>query len=143
MKLLLLAACLGLTAVSARAGWTTNYPAALAQAKTEHKLVLLDFTGSDWCGYCKLLDKEVLDQPAFNDYAEKNYVLVTLDYPHQTELPAETKKQNDDLAQKFGIQGFPTLIVVDPEGKELGRQEGYNPGSGTDAVVGKLKSFQK
>jgi thioredoxin-related protein len=125
------------------ADWTTDYKAALSQAKSQKKLVLLDFTGSDWCGYCKLLDKEVLAQPSFKDFADKNYVQVTLDFPHGKELPDELKQQNDALAKQFKIEGFPTLIVLNPDGTELGRQVGYNPGSGSDAVVAKLKSFNK
>lgn len=122
--------------------WGTDYNAALAQAKAQKKLVLLDFTGSDWCGYCKLLDKEVLSQQAFKDFADKNYVGVTLDYPHEKAQSDAVKQQNDDLAKKFNIEGFPTLIVVDPDGKEIGRQVGYEPGSGPDAVITKLKSFK-
>jgi thioredoxin-related protein len=125
------------------ADWTTDYAAALVKAKAEKKLVLLDFTGSDWCGYCKLLDKEVFPTPTFNDFADKNYVLVTVDFPKQKQLPDDLQKQNQALGDKFGVEGFPTLIVVDPTGKELGRQTGYDPGSGPDAVVGKLKSFSK
>lgn len=123
--------------------WTTDYPAALAQAKAAGKLVLLDFTGSDWCGYCQALEMEVLTQPAFKTFAAQNYVLVTLDFPRQTTLPAGLKQQNDALHQQFSITGYPTLIVVDPQGKELGRQVGYNPGSGPDAIISVLKSFNK
>jgi protein disulfide-isomerase len=124
------------------ADWGTDYKAALAQAKTQNKLVLLDFTGSDWCGYCKLLDKEVLTQPSFKDFADKNYVGVTLDYPHDKPQTDAVKEQNSDLAKQFNIEGFPTLIVLSADGKELGRQVGYQPGSGPDAVMGKLKSFK-
>jgi thioredoxin-related protein len=124
------------------ADWGTDYKAALAQAKSQNKLVLLDFTGSDWCGYCKLLDKEVLSQQSFKDFADKNYVAVTLDYPHNTPQSDAVKQQNDDLAKQFNIEGFPTLIVLSPDGKEIGRQVGYEPGSGPDAVMSKLKSFK-
>jgi thioredoxin-related protein len=125
------------------ADWTTDYKAALAQAKTQKKLVLLDFTGSDWCGYCQLLDKEVFTQPAFKDYADKNYIMVTVDFPQQKPLPDDVKQQNDALGKEFKIDGYPTLIVLDADGKELGRQVGYDPGSGTDAVIAKLKTFNK
>ena len=125
------------------ADWGTDYKAALAQAKSQNKLVLLDFTGSDWCGYCKLIDKEVFDKQAFKDFADKNYVLVTVDFPHGKELPAEVKQQNDDLGKQYGIEGFPTLVVVNADGKELGRQVGYNPHSGVQVVINKLKSFNK
>ena len=145
-KLLPLAAALALflpLAAQAEGNWQTDFKKAQEQAKTDHKLLLLDFTGSDWCGYCKLLDKEVFTTQAFKDFAAKNYILVTVDFPHQTELPDALKQQNDTLGQKFNIDGYPTLIVVDPDGKELGREVGYDPGSGADAVIAKLKGFHK
>lgn len=126
----------------AHAGWGTDYKAAIAQAKSQNKLVLLDFTGSDWCGYCKLLDKEVLSQPSFKKFADKRYVAVTLDYPHDAPQSDVVKQQNDALAKQYNIEGFPTLIVLDADGKELGREVGYDPGSGPKAVISKLKSFK-
>ena len=128
--------------VLVHADWGTDYNAALTQAKAQKKLVLLDFTGSDWCGYCKLLDKEVLSQQSFKDFADKNYIAVTLDYPHDTPQSDTVKQQNDALAKQYNIEGFPTLIVLDANGKELGRQVGYDPGSGPKAVITKLKSFK-
>ena len=142
MKTLLSLALILASTFLVHADWTTDYKGALAQAKAQKKLVLLDFTGSDWCGYCKLLDKEVFTQASFKDFADKNYVAVTLDYPHGTALPDAVKQQNDDLAKQFKIDGFPTLIVLDADGKELGREVGYEPGSGPDAVIAKLKSFK-
>ncbi len=123
--------------------WTTDYQAALSSARAQNKLVLLDFTGSDWCGYCKLLDQEVFTQASFKDFAGRNYVLVTLDYPHQTQLPPDLKQQNDGLNKQFRITGYPTLIVVTPDGKELGREVGYNPGSGPNAVIAELKTHKQ
>jgi len=121
--------------------WKTDYVASLEQAKADKKLVLLDFTGSDWCGYCKLLDEQVFPTPAFRAFARSNFVCVTLDYPHQIELSPALKKQNQELKQKFKIDGFPTLLIVDTEGKELGRATGYNPGSGPDHVISELTPF--
>jgi len=143
MKNLLSLALVIFSTVLVHADWTTDYKAALTQAKAQNKLVLLDFTGSDWCGYCKLLDKEVFTTSSFKDFADKNYILVTIDFPHQTQLSDTLKQQNDALNQQFTIEGFPTLIVLDADGKELGREVGYSPGSGADAVIAKLKSFNK
>jgi protein disulfide-isomerase len=143
MKTLLSLLLVFTSTVLVHAEWTTDYKAALAQAKSQKKLVLLDFTGSDWCGYCQLLDKEVFTQSSFKNFADKNYILVTIDFPHSRELPADQKEQNDTLAKKFKVDGYPTLIVLKPDGTELGRQEGYDPGSGPDAVVAQLKSFNK
>ena len=143
MKTLLSVALVFASMVFVHAGWTTDYKAALVQAKAQKKLVLLDFTGSDWCGYCKLLDNEVFTQQAFKDFADKNYILVTVDFPQQKQLPDDLKQQNDSLGKQFNIDGYPTLIILDADGKELGRQVGYSPGSGPDAVIAKLKSFNK
>jgi thioredoxin-related protein len=142
-KLLLSVALLATTLPALHADWTTDYKAALAQAKTQNKQVLLDFTGSDWCPYCQMLDKEVLAQQSFKDFADKNYILVTVDFPQQKPLPDDVKSQNDGLQKHFHVDGFPTLLVVDAEGKELGRQTGSNPGSGPDSVITQLKSFTK
>jgi thioredoxin-related protein len=143
MKTLLSLALLFASMIFVHADWTTDYKAALVQAKAQKKLVLLDFTGSDWCGYCKLLDKEVFTQQSFKDFADKNYIQVTVDFPQQKQLPDDVKQQNDALGNQFKIDGYPTLIVLDADGKELGRQVGYDPGSGPDAVIAKLKSFNK
>jgi len=124
--------------VLAQADWTNNYPAALAQASAQNKLVLLDFTGSDWCPYCQLLHKEVLTTPAFQSFADTNYVLVRVDFPHQKQLPDEVRQQNRNLQQQFNVYTFPTLIVVNAEGKGLGRKVGYNPGSGPGPVIAML-----
>jgi protein disulfide-isomerase len=109
----------------AAAGWDDDYDKAIAKAKAEKKLVLLDFTGSDWCGWCIKLDKEVFSKADFKDFAKENLVLVEVDFPQGKKLPKKTAKQNDDLKAKFGVKGFPTLVVIDAEGKEVHRIGGY------------------
>lgn len=99
--------------------WTDNYAQAVETAKAEKKYVLLDFTGSDWCGFCKLLDKEVFSTPHFQTWAKKNVVLVQVDFPRQTQLSPEVKAQNDGLMAKYPAHGFPTILVLDANGKEL------------------------
>lgn len=116
------------TAVTlAKTGWDDNYEKSLTKAKEEQKLVLLDFTGSDWCGWCVKLDEEVFSKPAFKKFAKENLVLVELDFPRGKNLPRKTKEQNDALKGKFKVSGYPTIIVVDPEGKEVYRCAGYKP----------------
>jgi thiol-disulfide isomerase/thioredoxin len=120
---------------------TTDYMAALSAARSSGKHVLLHFTGSDWCYYCKMLDQEVLSKSDFRQFASANYILVTLDFPRHTPILDSLKEQNNNLAQKYGVNGFPTLIVIDSSEKELGRMGGYNPGSGPDAVIAELRSY--
>jgi thioredoxin-related protein len=109
-------------------GWGEDYSAALAAAAKEHKNVLLDFTGSDWCGWCIRLKKETFDQPAFKEYADKNLILVEIDFPQGKSQSPEVKKQNDRLQQQYNVQGFPTLVLLDPQGKVIKQQSGYIPG---------------
>ena len=129
-------------ALAARAAeWTEDYAAALAQAKREHKNLLLDFTGSDWCGWCIKFKKEVLDSAEFQDYAAKNVVLVELDYPHKKVQADDLKKANAALKKQYDVHGFPTLVVLDKDGKEIGRQVGYSEG-GPKAFIAKLEGFK-
>lgn len=109
-------------------GWGTDYNAALASALKENRNVLLDFTGSDWCGWCVKLKKDTFDQPAFKEYADKNLVLVEIDFPQGKSQKSEVKRQNESLQQQYQVQGFPTLVLLDPQGKIIKQQSGYIPG---------------
>ena len=108
--------------------WETNYQAALEQAAKENKMVLLDFTGSDWCGWCIKLKKDTFSKPEFQKLTEEKLVLVELDFPRSKTQSAELKKQNQELAEKFGIEGFPTLVLVSSQGTEVARNVGYLAG---------------
>ena len=92
--------------------WETNVNKAIEVASKTKKPLLLFFTGSDWCGWCIRLQKEVLKTPEFAKWAKENVVLVELDYPRRTPQTAEIKKQNGELQQAFGIQGFPTVVFA-------------------------------
>jgi protein disulfide-isomerase len=131
----------------AESNWLTDLKKAQEEAKASHKLILLNFTGSDWCGYCFQLDKAILSKPEFKDYASKNLVLVELDYPRRggpkwNAQSAEVKKQNAQLADKYDIQGFPTLVVLDGDGKTVWRYEGYYD-AGLTAFLAELDKFRK
>ena len=108
--------------------WQTNYKQALAQAAKENKQVLLDFTGSDWCPPCIQMDREVLSKSQFENFASKNLVLVKLDYPRKKKLPPSETQQNDQLQQRYSIEGYPTYVLLDPRGKEIKRVVGYVDG---------------
>ncbi|MEM7791812.1 MAG: thioredoxin family protein [Verrucomicrobiota bacterium] len=123
----------------AGSGWMTDFEAAKAKAKAENKPLLLDFTGSDWCGWCIKLDKEVFSQDAFKAYAKDSLVLVELDFPRGKEQSDALKEQNKALAEKYGIRGFPTIVVLSPEG-ELIEKTGYQRG-GPDAYVDHIKEI--
>ena len=124
-------------AFATKEGWLDDLEKAKAQAKSENKKILLDFTGSDWCGWCKKLDKEVFSQQAFKDYASKHLVLVEVDFPRSFQLPEATKKQNDALAKKFSINGYPTIVITSASGTKRG-ELGYVEG-GPEAFIKALK----
>jgi thioredoxin-related protein len=115
------------TAFAGKAGWDENYDKALTKAAAEKKSVLLDFTGSDWCGWCMKLDSEVFNKSAFKSFAKNNLVLVELDFPHGKHLSKKLHEQNAGLEKKYGVSGFPTLVLLDSTGKEIKRWGGYSP----------------
>ena len=122
-------------------GWITNYKEALKIAKEKKIPILVDFSGSDWCGWCVKLDKEVFQKNEFKEYAKKNFVLLLLDFPRAGNQSAELKKQNKELAQKFQVQGFPTILVLDSTGKKIA-QNSYMPG-GPKAFIKFLDGVKK
>ena len=142
-KLVLFCSAIFLSAAfaSAEVDWLTDFDAAKAKAKSDHKLVLLDFTGSDWCGWCIKLNKEVFSKPEFAEYATKNLVAVEVDFPRAKQQTKELKKANESLQEKYHIQGYPTIIVLDGEGKKVA-QLGYMPG-GPKAFIGELDKLKK
>jgi thioredoxin-related protein len=117
--------------------WLTSVPDATAQAKKESKLVLLNFTGSDWCEWCKKLDADTFSKPEFAAYAKTNLVLVTLDYPADKKLDTNLVAANEVLKEKYKIQGFPTLIALKPDGTVVWNQMGYLEG-GPKAMIAAL-----
>ena len=120
--------------------WQTDFAAAKAKAKAEDKLLLVDFTGSDWCGWCKRLVAEVFSKDAFKTEVPKKFVLVELDFPTPAKKQsAELKKQNRELAAKYKIQGYPTILVMDAEGKVVAKT-GYREG-GPKKYVEHLTEF--
>ncbi len=122
--------------------WGADVSAALNRARSENKMVLLDFTGSDWCGWCIKFDKDVLSTDKFAGYAKSKLVLVTLDFPSHIKQDAALKQANQELKKRFGVNGFPTFVLLNPAGREVGRQVGYLKG-GPDAFIGKLDGFNK
>ena len=107
--------------------WVTDFEAAKTKAKEEKKLLFVDFTGSDWCIWCKRLHGEVFDKEAFKADVPGKYIMVQLDFPHEKQLPDELKAQNAKLAKQYKIRGYPTILLLDPEG-EVVAQTGYQAG---------------
>ncbi|MBA2585352.1 MAG: thioredoxin family protein [Chthoniobacterales bacterium] len=137
------AALLAIFASSARADvtWLTDFKRAQQEAKTGSKLLLVDFTGSDWCGWCIKLNREVFSKPEFKDYATKNLVLLEVDFPRQKKLNAGMQQQNEELAQHYQVEGFPTIVVLNGDGQKVG-ELGYMPG-GPEAFIAELEKIRK
>ena len=132
----------GAPAAAQEAKWLSDYHKASEQAKTESKNILLDFTGSDWCPWCIQMDKEVLDTKEFKTYAGKKLVLMLVDFPQTKQLPQRVQDQNADLQKKYAVDGYPTFVLLDKDGKVLGQQEGYLKG-GPQAFIAKLESMKR
>jgi protein disulfide-isomerase len=142
-KLLIgLIAGLALSKVSAEElQWQTDVPKAQAEAKAGKKMVMLDFTGSDWCGWCIRLNREVFSEPAFAKYAKENLVLVEVDFPQRKQQSDELKKANHALQEKYKVEGYPTIIVLNSAGEKIG-ELGYMPG-GSKAFIAELDKLRK
>jgi len=121
--------------------WTTRLDEARKLAADENKTILLFFTGSDWCGWCKKLVAQVLSKPEFKEFADTDLVLVKLDFPKSIPMENEQKEYNSSLAKEYKIQGFPTIILLNAKGEVLG-QTGYQDLT-PQAYVQHLKAFIK
>ena len=111
--------------------WINNFNKAKEIAQKENKNILIFFTGSDWCGLCKSLDKDFFASEKFKKIASKNLVLYKADFPRRTDLvSAEQKKVNEKLDNKYSKSRrkrvFPTIIITDKNGKEISYLESYN-----------------
>jgi len=119
--------------------WITDAGMAMAFAREMNRPILMNFTGSDWCPWCFKLRDEVFAESAFKKYAAENLVLLTVDFPRKKQLPKSEQQANDALAEKYGVEGFPTIVLTDGNGKEINRT-GYQPG-GAAAYVTHLKAL--
>jgi len=121
--------------------WTADFEAAKKKADAESKDLFLNFTGSDWCPWCERLGNEVFSQKSFKEYAEKNFILVELDFPNdRSKLSAETQRQNEKSRAEYGVQGFPTIVLTDKDGIPYA-QTGYMEG-GAEEYIQHLNQFQ-
>ena len=142
LALLALVPMMGFAKTSTPEGFTDNLDEAFAAAKASGKYVYACFSGSDWCGWCKKLDKEVFAHKEFLDGVTNDYVLVFIDNPmNQSVLSEHAKKENRALTQKYGIRGFPSALIISPEGEHLA-QTGYQAG-GPEKYVQYLMDIRK
>lgn len=119
--------------------WLTDFETAKKIATEQNLSILANFTGSDWCPWCIKLEQEVFSTPEFKEFAGKNLVLLLIDFPSKKKLPEEQATKNRDLANKYRIEGLPTILLLDPQGNVIGRT-GYQEG-GAKAYIEHLKTL--
>ena len=143
VKVALLLVCFLSAGVVSASGkeWLTDFDQAKKEAVKKNLPILVDFSGSDWCGWCIKLDKEVFSTKAFKDYAKDNFVLLLLDFPRRSSISDKLKKQNSELAKKYQVQGFPTVLILDKDGTVIARG-GYMEG-GSEAYIKYLKRIKE
>ncbi len=135
----LLAVAVTLSTYAGSPDWVRDFEEAKRLAAEKNVPILADFSGSDWCGWCVRLDREVFSQPAFKEFAKEGVVLFLADFPSSKPQPAAEAKQNRELAERYGVSMFPTVVLLDKDGAALA-QAGYRPG-GADAYVAHLKEL--
>lgn len=101
--------------------WETNYQQAVERAEKENKLIMMEFTGSDWCPPCMMLKEQVLGKKQFIEKVKDKIVLLELDFPQNKEQSEELKKQNNELAEKHTVKAFPSIIFINPKGEVVKR----------------------
>ncbi len=120
-----------------RVPWSEDYAQAVATAKAHKRPILVNFTGSDWCGYCIRMRQEIFDTGIFAAWANDRFVLLECDFPRSRSLPPEVVRQNEELADRYQIRGFPTILVLDDQGRVLA-SSGYQRG-GAAAWIANLE----
>lgn len=119
-----------------------NFETGKKKAAAENKSILVKFTGSDWCPPCIKLNKEVFSKKSFKSKVEKDFVVVVLDYPRKKKLPAAQTKANKEIAKKYGLKSYPTVMLMDSEGKVFKSMSGYS-GGGVEPYLKTLSSSLK
>lgn len=114
--------------MAAESGWLTDYEAAKKQSKAENKPILINFTGTDWCGWCIKIEKEIFANDEFKAYAKENLILMEVDFPKKKKQTEELKAQNKVLDKEFAIEGYPTIYLIDAKGKKLSEDLGNHKG---------------
>lgn len=123
--------------------WLTDFKKAKETANLEHKFILLNFSGSDWCGPCIRLHREIFNNETFSNYASQHLVLVNADFPRlkKNQLLKEQQKKNDEMADAYNKEGvFPLTLLLNSEGKVLKKWEGF-PNESVDEFIGEINTL--
>ncbi|MGB0143541.1 MAG: thioredoxin family protein [Akkermansiaceae bacterium] len=121
--------------------WTMDFDAAKKIAAEKKLPMLLNFTGSDWCGWCKLMDGNVFAKKPWTDYAAENVLLVTLDFPNDKSIvPEKYVKRNQELKNQFGVRGYPTYIILESDGTTKIGQLGAGRDKTPESFISEFKN---
>jgi thioredoxin-related protein len=124
-------------------GWETDFESAKQKAHQEHKYILLNFSGSDWCGPCIRMKSEIFENAGFKNYADSNLILINADFPRskKNQLEKQQQEKNDKLAEKYNPGGsFPFTVLMNEDGKVLNNWEGF-PGKGATDFIKQVKEI--
>jgi thioredoxin-related protein len=128
--------------LSSFTGWKTNLAEARREAAAKHKYILLNFSGSDWCGPCMRMDREIFENAAFKTFAGESLVLVNVDFPKQAknQLSQQQQQENAVLANRYNTAGLlPFTVLLDENGRVLKQWEGY-PGISAERFIASVKT---
>ena len=113
--------------------WTEDFNAAQNQARESGKYMLVNFSGSDWCGWCKRLDMEVFSRPEFETFAKENLVCVLVDFPRETPQSNKQRWANELLRIRYEVEGYPTILLFNPQGIPVAMTS-YQPGGAEEYI---------
>ncbi len=116
--------------------WITSWEDAVKTSKATKRPIMMNFTGSDWCGWCIRLKEEVFSKPEFKQWAAQNVVLLELDFPRKKKLPPNLQTQNQQLSGRYRVSGYPSIIFADGDGNQIGQRYGYKEGGPSAWIQG-------
>ncbi len=129
------------SSLEAEETWLTDFKSAQQASQEKKQPILAAFVGSDWCPWCQKLETEIFNQPEFKDFVRDRFILFQADFPKHKELPEGLKNQNQELKIQYAVKKYPTVLFLDPEGKEIARTGFRYGGAGT--YVNHLKELIK
>lgn len=135
MRKYILFSVLGLSVFLMSSGWRTDFQKAKDEARAEHKLILLKFSGSDWCLPCIRMEKDVFEKDAFDEFAKQNLEMVNVDFPRKNKQERSLVKQNEALAEQYDKEGrLPYTVLLNADGKVLMSWDGYKGEKAEDMI---------
>jgi thioredoxin-related protein len=121
--------------------WTEDIEGAMQLSKETHRPIVALFTGSDWCAWCKMLDQQILSRPDFRDRMKGKCILLVVDFPRKSSVPGDVKLGRQHLAEKYGVRGYPTVVVLKEGDQSIGSVVGFRSGTTYDGYMSQLENL--